>query len=160
MADRSEDALIALRQIQRRTEIASRELAQAAGLTPSQLVVMHILADRGETSAGKLSEITRLSQATITSLVDKLEAKAFVSRRRTDPDRRRVLLTLLPDGEAALASLPDPLQTGFSKQFGALPGWQQAMLVAALEQIASLLDAQAIDAAPLLDIGPPDQRPQ
>ena len=52
MTDRSEDALIALRQIQRRTEQASKRLASTAGLTPSQLLVMQILSERGEISAG------------------------------------------------------------------------------------------------------------
>ena len=52
MSVRSEEALIALRQIQRRTEQASKKLAAQAGLTPSQLLVMQILEERGEISIG------------------------------------------------------------------------------------------------------------
>jgi hypothetical protein len=60
MTDRSNDALIALRQIQRRTEHASKRLAAIAGLTPSQLLVMQILSERGETSAAKSRNCTQL----------------------------------------------------------------------------------------------------
>ena len=43
MSKRSEDALIALRRIQRVTELASKRLARTAGLNPSQLSVLRIL---------------------------------------------------------------------------------------------------------------------
>lgn len=106
---RSEDVLIALRQIQRKTEQASKKLAAQAGLTPSQLLVMQILAERGEISAGEVSKLTQLKHATITSLVDKLVARGLLMRRRCEEDRRRVWLTLLPEGQNVITSAPDLL---------------------------------------------------
>lgn len=159
MRVRSEDALIALRQIQRRTEHASKKLAAQAGLTPSQLLVMQILAERGETSAGQISEMTQLKHATITSLVDKLEARGLLNRRKCEEDRRRVWLTLLPEGEAVITSAPGLLQETFQSRFSQLPDWQQAMLVSALEQVATLLDAEQLEAAPILDVGALDEGP-
>ncbi|MEO0607152.1 MAG: MarR family winged helix-turn-helix transcriptional regulator [Pseudomonadota bacterium] len=159
MTERSEHALIALRQIQRRTEQASKKLAAQAGLTPSQLQVMQILAERGEISAGEVSNLTQLKHATITSLVDKLVARGLMARRRCDTDRRRVWLTLLPDGHTAITSAPDLLQETFQLRFQALPGWHQAMLVSALERVAAILDASDIDAAPVLDVGEIEKLP-
>ncbi|RAN39993.1 MarR family winged helix-turn-helix transcriptional regulator [Hyphomonas sp. GM-8P] len=153
MSKRSEDALIALRRIQRVTEMASKRLARTAGLTPSQLSVLRILTEYPEVSAGYLAEATQLKHATISSLIDKLEARGLISRRRCDEDKRRVWLRLLDAGKAALANAPDPLHETFSSRFDALPDWQQAMLIASLEQVTSLLDAQNIEAAPVLDIG-------
>ena len=159
MSERSEEALIALRQIQRRTEQASKKLAAQAGLTPSQLLVMQILAERGEISAGEVSNLTQLKHATITSLVDKLVARGLAARRRCEEDRRRVWLQLLPDGETAITSAPDLLQETFQARFDSLPDWQQSMLVSSLERIAALLDAEDLDAAPILDVGALDERP-
>jgi len=159
MTKRSEDALIALRQIQRKTELAARRLAQMAGLTPSQLVVMQILEERSETSAGDLSHITHLKQATITSLVDKLVARGFVTRHRGETDRRKVWLTLTDEGHAGLSAAPDLLQEVFEERFCTLPDWHQSMLVSSLERISALLDAEDLDAAPMLDIGALDQKP-
>ena len=140
MNQRSVDALIALRKIQRVTELASRRLAATAGLTPSQLAVMRLL-----------------EQATITSLADKLEARELIARRRCDEDRRRVWLRLLPAGVAILADAPDLLQETFSDRFNDLPDWQQSLIVAALEQVSGLLDADDLDAAPALDVGELDE---
>lgn len=159
MTDRSEDALIALRQIQRRTEQASKRLASTAGLTPSQLLVMQILSERGEISAGEVSKMTQLKHATITSLVDKLVARNLLARRRCDQDKRRVWLSILPQGKAAITSAPDLLQDTFQTRFGKLPDWHQAMLVSALEHVTTLLDAEDLDAAPILDIGALDEKP-
>ncbi|MEM6626387.1 MAG: MarR family transcriptional regulator [Pseudomonadota bacterium] len=160
MNSRSEDALIALRQIQRKTEQASKRLASTAHLTPSQLLVMQILSERGETSAGEISKLTQLKHATITSLVDKLVARGLMARRRSESDRRRVWLTLLPEGEKEITSAPDLLQDTFQSRFETLPDWHQSMLVSALERVAALLDAEDLEAAPILDIGALDERPE
>ena len=157
---RSEDALIALRKIQRVTEIASKRLALTAGLTPSLLSVLRLLSESGEVSAGKVAEATQLKHATITSLVDKLEARGFISRRRCDEDRRRVWLKLLPTGQTALQTSPDPLHEMFTRSFNNLPDWHQSMVISALETVTSLLNAENLDAAPILDIGDLDQTPE
>ena len=156
---RSEDALIALRQIQRKTEQASKKLAAQASLTPSQLMVMQILAERGETSAGEVSNLTQLKHATITSLVDKLVVRGLVIRRRCEEDRRRVWLTILPEGQNALTSAPDLLQVTFQERFRSLPDWHQSMLVSVLEQVAAMLGASELDAAPVLDVGEIEKLP-
>lgn len=160
MTDRSEEALIALRRIQRRTEQASKSLAGMAGLTPSQLLVMQLLKERGETSAGEVSKVTQLKHATITNLADKLVARGLISRRRCNEDRRRVWLHLLPDGDKMISAAPDLLQGTFQSRFAQLPDWHQSMLVSALERVAALLDAEGLEAAPILDIGALDERPE
>lgn len=159
MSTRSENALIALRKIQRQTEHASKRLASTAGLTPSQLLVMQILRERGETSAGEISKLTQLKHATITSLVDKLEQRTMISRRRCDEDRRKVWLSLLPDGARAISDAPDLLQETFCAGFEQLPDWHQSMVISALERVAALLDAENMDAAPILDVGALDEKP-
>ncbi|MEL6754206.1 MAG: MarR family transcriptional regulator [Pseudomonadota bacterium] len=160
MSDRSQDALIALRQIQRRVEQASKKLAQKARLTPSQLHVLQILSERGETAVGEISTLTQLKQATITSLSDKLVACGYIERRKCDQDRRRVWISLLPAGEQAIKAAPDLLQDVFAARFSDLPGWQQAMIVASLERVSAILDAGEMDAAPILDVGDLDAPPE
>jgi DNA-binding MarR family transcriptional regulator len=153
MSERARQALIALRQIQRRTEIDTRRLAQAVDLTPSQLIVLQILEERGETSTGDIVKATGLSHPTITSLVDKMVARELVSRRRCDEDRRRVWLTLCEAGTAALAGAPRSAQETFEARFSELESWEQAMVVSALERVASLVGAETLDVAPILAAG-------
>ncbi len=159
MTPRASDALIALRRIQRRTEQASKRLAHMAGMTPSQLVVLQLLDEKGDRTVGDIAKATQLSNATITNLVDKLEAQGLVGRRRDEFDRRRVVLTLLKEGQGRMSAAPDLLQETFIGRFDGLEPWRQAMLISALEQLAELLDAERIDAAPILDVGALDEKP-
>lgn len=145
--------LRALRRVLRATEIGSRQLATATGLTPSQLLVLREIDTRGSATPSVIAHALQFSQATITAIVDRLEALGFVQRQRSERDKRRFHLTVLPLGKAALADAPDPLQMTFMDRFEALPTWEQAMLLASVERLAILMDAQDIDAAPLLDSG-------
>lgn len=52
----------------------------------------------GPHTAGEIARETGLSPAAVTALVDRLEARGLVRRRRDDADRRKVLIVL---GEAA-----------------------------------------------------------
>src|SRR3546814_17658857 len=57
-----------------------------------------------------------------------------------------------------LKTAPDLLQVQFRDRFVALPTWEQAMILAALERLSAVLNAESIDAAPLLDAGAIDRR--
>ena len=103
--------------------------------------------------------MTQLKHATITTLGDKLVTRGLLSRRRCEEDRRRVWLTLLPEGQTAITTAPDLLQDTFEARFDKLPDWHQAMLVSSLERLAALLDAEDLEAAPILDVGALDERP-
>lgn len=149
--------LRALRRVLRATEIGSRQLATATGLTPSQLLVLREIDMRGSATPGTIAQALQFSQATITAIVDRLEALGFVQRERSKRDKRQFHLSTLPSGKAALADAPDPLQMIFTERFMALPSWEQAMILAAVERLATLMDAQDIDAAPLLDSGQIDR---
>jgi DNA-binding MarR family transcriptional regulator len=151
------DALVAIRRILRAAEFASRDLARRSGLTPSQVVVLQIVSRGGEVGAGAISERAQLSQATVTALIDKLEERSLVKRRRDPDDRRRVSVEVTAEGRAVLADMPDVLQDRFAARFARLADWEQASVIAALERVAGMLDADGMDASPILDIGALDR---
>jgi len=151
--DRTDISLIALRRILRATELYGRELAQAAGLTAVQFRVLQLVSERGHCTATEISHRMGVSQATVTSLVDKLVRRGMVERQRSQKDRRQTNIVMTDKGQAAIARAPDALQQRYVRKFEALEDWEQAMLVAALERVASMLDAEDIDASPVLDTG-------
>jgi len=153
MTDRLDPALIALRQILRATEINSRALAKHCALNPSQLILMQIIANTNDATPSFIAKEASLSHATVTALIDKLEQRNFVRRRRDAVDKRRVHVELTDDGIAILRDAPDSLQQRFEAAFNKLEAWEQSFLVAALERTVSLFDAGEIDASPVLDVG-------
>ncbi|OAN67809.1 MarR family transcriptional regulator [Sulfitobacter sp. EhC04] len=151
--DRIDTSLIALRRILRATEIFGREIKQSAGVTPVQFRVLQIIGETGQATAKAISERTRVSQATVTSLVDKLVRDGMVLREKSTYDRRQTNIHLTPKGKQTLIDAPDPLQQRFVRKFSALEDWEQAMIVASLERVATMLDAKDLDASPVLDGG-------
>lgn len=160
MKRRSQQALSAMRQILRATENYARNLSRSTGLTASQLLLLQVLDQHGETTAGQIAAHMGITQATTTSLLHKLEARDLVRRQRGDSDRRQVWLSLTAEGREKLAAAPDGLQEIFKERFENLESWEQAMLIAALERVVALLDADALDAAPVLDVGAIDRDQQ
>src|SRR5690625_7517540 len=153
MSERTQQALIAIRRILRATEFSARQLAKNAALTNSQLIVLQILDEEGEASAGAIAARIALSQATVRSLLDRLAARDLVRRRRGDSDRRRVWVELTRAGRSLVRQLASSLQTQLQSAFDELADWEQAWMVAALERVAAILKADRIDAAPVLEMG-------
>ena len=149
--------LRALRRILRASEIGNRRLAAATGLTPSQLLVLQEIEGRGEATPTALAAALRFGQATITNIVDRLEADGLVRRQRSEQDKRRIFLTATPAGVEAIERAPDLLQARFNEKFATLPSWEQAMILAGLDRLADVLEIDGRDAAPLLDSGAIDR---
>ena len=157
--DRARTALLAIRRILRATELSARALTREVGLNISQLLVLQILEEGGEATAGGIAARVNLKQATVTSLLDKLEQRGFVRRQRGESDRRKVWVELMPAGREALAQAPDRLQERFRARFEGLADWEQAYLVGALERVAALLDAEDVHPDPDEHPPRPDEVP-
>ena len=151
--DRLDESLIALRRILRATELFERDLATSAGLTPAQLRVLQIVDERESVTPKGLARQMGVSQATVTSLVDKLVARGLVERQPSSIDRRQTNVVITASGQARLKVAPDALQQRYVRAFEDLADWEQAQLVSSLERVAAILDAETIDASPVLTTG-------
>ncbi|AFI84301.1 MarR family winged helix-turn-helix transcriptional regulator [Methylophaga nitratireducenticrescens] len=148
-----EEVLIALRRVIRATDLHSKYLAKTTGLTAPQILLLQTLRDKGQVTIGELAQEMSLSQATVTTILDRLEKRALVYRQRSKTDKRKVHAYLTEAATETLKSAPIPLQDRFTREFSKLDEWEQAMIMSALKRVAQMMDAQHIDASPVLDIG-------
>jgi DNA-binding MarR family transcriptional regulator len=149
--ERYTDVLITLRRIIRAIDMRSRRLMQQAGFTGPQLLVLQALGEYVEMSAGELAREVNLSQGTVTSILDRLEKRGLIERVRSHTDRRKVFVKLTEEGKVQLSSAPTLLQERFIERFVELKDWEQHQILASLQRLAEMMDAQDIDAAPVLD---------
>ncbi len=155
--DKSQDALVLLRQIIRATDMQDKEISRCSGLTLPQLMIMQTLRLSAPISTGELAKEISLTQATVTSILDRLEKKELISRERGKEDKRKVWINLTTAGGELMKGAPTTQQDLFTRRFDDMQTWEQSMVVSALERIAFMLDAQHLDAAPMLDIGQLDR---
>jgi len=150
----SEKVLISIRQIIRAVDLHSRYLARKYGLTGPQLLIMNEIARRHETSVGVLAESVSLSNATVTSVLDRLEKLGYVLRNRSDADKRKVLVKLTEKGVGKLRNKPSSLQDSFISEFEKLSEWEQTLILSSIQRVALMMKAEKIKAKPLLTSGP------
>jgi len=156
--NKADDVLVALRRVIRATDLHSRQLIKTANVTAPQLLLMQAIARQGGAIISKLAQEVSLSQATVTTILDRLEKRELVYRQRSEQDKRKVHVHLTDTGKTVLSTAPAVLQQQFSDRFDALQDWEQSMILASLQRIAHMMDAQDIDASPFLETGELDRQ--
>jgi DNA-binding MarR family transcriptional regulator len=76
-------------------QVMSQAAADKIGINATDLNCLNILSFSGSMTAGDLAKATGLTTASITGVVDRLEAAGFVTRERDASDRRRVVVSIV-----------------------------------------------------------------
>ena len=148
----ADQVIIALRRVIRAVDLHSRTLLESHGLTGPQALLLKSL-QGSPITVGELAGRVSLSQGTVTDILNRLEQRGLIQRVRDEVDRRRVWVGLTAAGLALLASSPPLLQERFAQSFADLQEWEQTQLLASLQRIAAMMDAEGIDASPVLSSG-------
>ncbi len=153
-----DEVLVALRRVIRATDLHSKHLAKTTGLTAPQILLLQTLRKTDRMTIGEIANEMSLSQATVTTILDRLEKRDLVYRERSTEDKRKVHACLTEQALETLKSSPTPLQEHFARQFSDLQDWEQTMIISSLQRVAQMMDAQHIDASPVLDVGVLDRQ--
>ncbi len=149
----ADQILVSLRRIIRATDLHSRRLLRDFGLTGPQLVVLRQLAGGQTRSGSEIARAVSLSLATTVGILARLEARGLVRRERSTTDRRQKLVTATPAGVRLLEAAPPPLQVTFTRELAALEDWEQTQVLAVLQRVVSMMEAEELDASPILTTG-------
>lgn len=140
-----EEVLVALRRVIRATDLHSKYLAKTTTLTAPQILLLQTLRDKGQLTIGEIATDMSLSQATVTTILDRLEKRELVYRLRSQSDKRKVHAYLTDPAMVLLKNAPIPLQDRFTREFSQLQEWEQTMIISSLKRVAQMMDAQHID---------------
>ena len=152
--DIEDEIVAAIRRIIRAIDLHSRRLVDRHDLTGPQLAILREAERLASPSTGALARAVHLSQPTVTGILNRLERRGLVRRERAAEDRRSVIITVTDAGRRLLREAPSLLQERFRDELARLAEWERLTLLASLQRIASMMDAEAIDAAPILETGP------
>jgi DNA-binding MarR family transcriptional regulator len=147
-----DEILRALRRILRRVTLHSRQMLRDTGLSLPQVLALRAIGEMqgGHATQVALSRTLQLTQPTVTGILDRLERAGLVRRERSTSDRRKIGISLTDTGRARLSSLPTPLQEQFMLRLMQLSVEERTTLLQSLNRVVALMEAEAIDAAPIL----------
>lgn len=112
-------------------------LAEQLGVGPSDWKTLGLLERHGPLTAGELSALSGLAPASVTGILDRLERKGWIQRRRDPGDRRRVVVAL--DQAAAqhnIGALFSGLLRRLEELYARYSNDQLELLAEAMEEIA------------------------
>lgn len=151
--DIAESILTALRRVIRAVDQHSRSLVNSHGLTGPQALLLSEVVRQHRITGSELAEKMSLSQATITDVVKRLESRGLLNKARSTEDRRRILVEATEEGRALVAQSVPLLQERFVERLDQLERAEQFQLLEALQRIAAMMNAEDLDASPVLASG-------
>lgn len=143
--DIADSILLSLRRISRAIDQHNKQLSDRYKLTVPQLVCLRHLLIQGAGTPGELARGVCLSQATVTGIVDRLEAKGFVLRQRSHTDRRKQHISLTEKGQVLASDMPWPLQERFAQSLAALEAEDLERIDATLQRLVCMMEAPQVD---------------
>ena len=101
-------------QLNKANQAAARFLSEKlapSGVTAVQGVALNFLFQGDEITSRQLGERTKLDSATLTGLLDRLEAGGLVERRPNPADRRAILICLTKKGKRVAGEVHKTIET-------------------------------------------------
>lgn len=120
----------------------SKKAEESTGLTGPQLWALKEIAAAGSLSGVELAKRMFVHPVTIVTLVDRLEARALVTRVRSKVDRRVVDIELTREGVALVQNAPEVAQDVLIKGLDKLPDNKVLQIAEGLQNLVEVLGTE------------------
>ncbi|MCU0589081.1 MAG: MarR family transcriptional regulator [Syntrophobacteraceae bacterium] len=107
----------------------------ALGVTAVQAMVLGFLFDEDRVTSRQLGERVALDSATLTGILDRLEAMAFIERRPNPDDRRAITICLTREGSKTAGSIRSLVEEANREFLRDLSQDEEAMLRGLLRRL-------------------------
>jgi MarR family transcriptional regulator, lower aerobic nicotinate degradation pathway regulator len=107
------------------------------GLRPPHYAVLVFLRQNASPPQTMLAQMLRIDRSDVVSLIDALEARGLVERRRDAGDRRRYALSLTADGEQLVERLTALARETEERIFAPLSPEEREQLLGLLSRLAA-----------------------
>jgi DNA-binding MarR family transcriptional regulator len=132
------DLMWEIRKFTRSSLMLQHDISQEAGLNATDAECLDYLMEMGPSTAGALAQATGLTTGAVTSLIDRLERSGFVKRTADPKDRRKVIVSLIPERKAGItarysrlaAAVQELLSSYSKKELAFLIGHTKALTAA------------------------------
>jgi len=121
----------------------NQAVADHVGMHPTDLQCVSLLTmEPGPLTTGQIGELTGLTSGSASRLVDRLERAGYVTRQHDAQDRRRVLISPVPDAVQRLNAVWEDLSKGWTDEFVDYSDRELTLLLRHMRRIVQLSRTQ------------------
>lgn len=117
-------------------ELFLRHAGKPFGLRPVEYTVLTLIAENPGGSLARLARALAVTAPNITAIVDRLEAKGWIARTRSQDDRRSQLLHATPQGDELVRKATQGIVEAERGALSQLSPGEQMILVELLHKVA------------------------
>lgn len=146
------EVLIKLRKIIRSINLESKRIEKQYSISIPQLLALQYLAQQAnfQSSASEMRNYLKLNASTISGIISRLENKGLVAKLPNFSDKRKSQIAITEKGMKLLKNAPTTLFEKLSTELETLSAAQLKSLHLNIDFLVKAMDAEDIDAAPIL----------
>jgi DNA-binding MarR family transcriptional regulator len=138
------EVMQSLRRIFKAIQDYSHEVCSKFGITGPQLWALKTISQNESLSLRDLSERMYLHPSTITGVVDRLEKKGYVARKRDQVDRRVIYVELTAKGRMLAKRAPNPAQGKLIYGLKNLKKRDLNLIYGSVQKLVEIMEAQNV----------------
>lgn len=112
------------------------------GISRGQFIILKLLSENDGMTQTKLTQLLTLKSGSVSETVKKLETKGFITRRRSEADKRVMMLEITDEGRSFMQSQRRIWQAQEDIMFSGLTETEQEQLTYLLEKLLADWEAK------------------
>jgi len=117
----------------------NQEIKKETGLSGRRLAILRCLIQQSPRSVGEIGRYLYVSDATVSRILDDMEARGHVTRRRCEKDSRRVLVEPTVEGRQVAEAAPPGVVATMRDALPGLPVEELERMEWALKRLTDLV---------------------
>ncbi len=139
------DIIQQIRRLMQAGERYTKELNKTYQVSAPQLNCLMALNEHGSLPPSRIARLIMVNSSTVTGIIDRLEHKGLVARKRNSPDRRVIFIELTDAGRDLAQSAPPPFQQKIVEGLNRLSDDDLGEILRSLSRLTRMLDVHDLD---------------
>jgi len=139
------DIIYQIRRLIQAASLYTKELNKTYQVSVPQLNCLLVLYENGPLPPSQIARQVLVKSSTVTGIIDRLEQKGLVERKRSSPDRRVITIELTEVGRTLAEDAPPPIQQKIMDGLKNLSNLELSKISASLNMLTRMLDVHDMD---------------